>query len=116
MGAWTPHGHICRTQFSYPLGDTAQLSAPKAKVPGTVVIHRDGPGTPLQPTLSAQAELPAPMGHQLVPQVGARFTNGMWDLPPWGTIQLAENKQVPICLALCLLFLSSQHIVLQENN
>lgn len=31
MGAWTPHGHICRTQFSYPLGNTAQLSLPKQR-------------------------------------------------------------------------------------
>lgn len=79
-------------------------------------MYRDNPGTPLQPALPAQAEPPARMGAQLVPQAGARCTNRLWVLPPWGTVQLAANKQVPISLALCPLFLSSQHIVLQENN
>lgn len=79
-------------------------------------MRRDNPGTSLQPTLPAQTEFAAWMGDQLVPQAGARCTNGLWVLPPWGTIQLAANKQVPTSLALCLLFLSSQHIILQDNN
>lgn len=79
-------------------------------------MYRDNPGTPLQPTLPAQAKLPAQMRDQLVPQADARCTHGLWILPPWGTFQLAANKQVPISLTFCPLFLYSQHIILQENS
>lgn len=80
-------------------------------------MHRDNPGTPLQPTLPAQAELPDGIGDQLVPQGGARCINRLWVLPPWGTIQLAAiNKHSHPWLSAFCSFLHSTSSCKKTTN